>query len=315
MAQTERPKVIVICGPTGIGKTELSLALAEAFGGSIVSADSMQIYRYMDIGTAKPDASERLRVHHYMIDVADPDEAFDAARFCREGRQAVARIRAAGNVPFVVGGTGFYIRALLHGLFESPPVVSDILQRLKAEAADNGIAPLYRRLSVFDPAAAARIHPNDAYRVIRALLVCESTGMPVSAIRNAHGFQDQPFDALCLCLSVDRDVLYERIDRRVDAMLRAGLLEEVKGLLDRGYASDLRPMQAIGYRHMADIIEGRMGREEAVDLLKRDTRRFAKRQLTWFRREPDLAWVDPLERSALTARIHAFLNAPSVPVK
>lgn len=308
MPEPEKPKVVVICGPTGIGKTELSLALAETFDGCIVSADSMQIYRYMDIGTAKPDASERARVPHYMMDVADPDEPYDAARFCREGRRAVSEILRLGKIPLVVGGTGFYIRALLHGLFESQSLDPEVVASLKTEAAENGAASLYTRLSICDPEAAALIHPNDEYRVIRALAVCEATGMPVSEIRKAHGFRDQPFDALCLCLSVDREVLYERIDRRVDAMVRGGLLEEVKNLLAMGYSADLRPMQAIGYRHMAAFIEGRNRWEDAVDLLKRDTRRFAKRQLTWFRKDPDLVWVDPCDRQAIGTRIHEFLQ-------
>ncbi|MDA8404094.1 MAG: tRNA (adenosine(37)-N6)-dimethylallyltransferase MiaA [Desulfobacteraceae bacterium] len=308
MTQPEKPKVIVICGPTGIGKTEVSLSLAEAFNGCIISADSMQIYRHMDIGTAKPDDGERSRVSHYMMDVADPDEPYDAARFSAEGRRAIDQIRALHKVPFVVGGTGFYIRALLHGLFDARSVDPAITRRLERTAEADGIQALHGRLAACDPAAAVHIHPNDAYRIIRALAVFETSGLPASAIQKAHGFNEHPFDSLRICLNMDRAALYGRINRRVDAMVAGGLLDEVKHLLEMGYAADLRPMQAIGYRHMTDFIEGRVNWEDSISLLKRDTRRFAKRQLTWFRREPDMIWVDIEEKETISELIGGFLH-------
>jgi len=309
MNRMQKPKVIVICGPTGIGKTDLSLSLAEEFNGCIVSADSMQIYRYMNIGTAKPDAEERSRVPHYMMDIADPDEPYDASRFSIEGRHAVDQIRALQKTPFVVGGTGFYIRALLHGLFDALPGDPAITRQLEAESEACGIQSLYDRLAICDPEAAARIHPNDTYRIIRALAVFEATGLPVSEVQRAHGFKDSPFDVLRICLDMDRAVLYERINQRVDAMVAGGLLDEVKHLLAMGYGAQLRPMQAIGYRHMTDFIEGRANWEDTVYLLKRDTRRFAKRQLTWFRKETDMIWVSPEEKVNLSALIRGFLNS------
>jgi len=307
MVETEKSKVIVICGPTGIGKTELSLSLAEEFNGNIVSADSMQVYRYMNIGTAKPDASERSRVPHYMMDVADPNEPYDAARFSMEGRLAIHQIRELQKLPFIVGGTGFYIRALLHGLFDVKPVAPAVIRQLEETAANDGIKSLYDRLAVCDTEAAARIHANDAYRIIRALAVFETSGIPASKIQQAHGFRDAPFDALRICLYMDRAALYERINQRVDAMVAGGLLEEVKHLLEMGYSGTLRPMQAIGYRHMTDFIEGRSGWEDTVSLLKRDTRRFAKRQLTWFRKEPDMVWMGSEEKEAISECIRGFL--------
>jgi len=308
MIESGKQKLIVICGPTGIGKTDLSLSLAEAFDGCIVSADSMQIYRYMDIGTAKPDAGELNRVPHYMIDIVDPDESYDAAQFYREGRQAIAQIHGRQQVPFIVGGTGFYIKALLHGLFEAKPVDPVILDRLRNEADAVGIQVLYERLLACDPEAASKIHVNDAYRVIRALAVFEMSGKPMSQYQQAHGFAESPFDMLKICLFNDREALYDRIDRRVDQMVSDGLLEEVKKLIGMGYTEKLRPMQAIGYRHMIDFISGRMPWDETIELLKRDTRRFAKRQLTWFRKDKEMIWKAAGEVDDIMELVRKFLG-------
>lgn len=307
MEKSGGKKLIVICGPTGIGKTGLSLALAKEFDGCIVSADSMQIYRYMDIGTAKPSVAERRQIPHYMMDIVDPDELYDAARFCREGRQAIAHIHDMNKLPIVVGGTGFYIKALLHGLFEARPVDSLIVERLKKQSAEEGTGILYKRLCECDPEAAARIHPNDVYRVVRALAVYEMTGKPMSALQEDHGFKQNPFDVMKICLNDDREILYDRIDRRVDRMVADGLADEVKTLLGMGYSENLRPMLAIGYRHMTDFLQGRAGWAETIEFLKRDTRRFAKRQLTWFKKETDIIWASPEQIPALTTMIRRFL--------
>lgn len=306
-AQT-RPKIVVIAGATGIGKTELSLQLAEAFRGGIVSADSMQVYRSMDIGTAKPDPAERQRAPHFMLDVADPDEPYDAARYAREARACIAELHRAGQLPLVVGGTGFYIKALLHGLFEARPASEEVRAGLREEARQSGSRALYERLSACDPEAAARIHPNDAYRVIRALEVYELTGRPLSAWQQAHGFEDAPFEALKICLHMERDALYERIDKRVDQMVARGLLDEVRGLLNRGYTPDLKPMQALGYRHMVEYIQESLAWAEAIRLMKRDTRRYAKRQLIWFKKDTDFIWMAPDDAGAIRSRIEDFLK-------
>lgn len=308
MTPSVKPKVVVICGPTGIGKTRLSLFLAESLGGCVVSADSMQIYRHMDIGTAKPDPADRARVPHYLLDVADPDEPFDAARFSRMGREAIFEIHRLGKIPFVVGGTGFYIRAVLHGLFPARPLDTAILRRLREEAAAKGVLALHQRLANRDPEAAVRIHPHDAYRVIRALAVHEATGKPLSACQKDHGFRDSPFTTLGFHLEMERTALYRRIDRRVEEMCAGGLLEEVNKLLALGYSPELRPMQAIGYRHMVDYLAGRTGWDETLELLKRDTRRFAKRQLTWFKKEPDLVRRGPEETQVIAAHIRRFME-------
>jgi len=303
-----RPKIIVIAGATGIGKTGLSLQLAEAFRGGIVSADSMQIYRLMDIGTAKPDPAERRRAPHYMLDVADPDDPYDAARYAKEARGCIAELHRAGRLPLVVGGTGFYIKALLQGLFEARPASDEVRERLREEVRQSGSRELYERLSACDPETAGRIHPNDAYRIIRALEVYELTGRPMSAWQQAHGFADAPFEALKICLHIDREVLYERIDQRVDQMVAQGLVEEVRGLLNRGYSPDLKPMQALGYRHMVEYIQGSVSRAEAIRLMKRDTRRYAKRQLIWFKKDTEFIWMAPDDVGAIRSRIADFLE-------
>ena len=308
MLESSNQKIVVICGPTGIGKTELSLSLAGAFHGSIVSADSMQIYRYMNIGTAKSSPEEMDRIPHYMINVVNPDDSFDAVVFYKKGHQALNEIFDLKRVPFVVGGTGFYIKALLHGLFEAKPVDPEVIKKLKYDADADGIQSIYDRLAVCDPEAAARIHPNDAYRVIRALAVFEMTGKPMTEFQQAHGFKETPFDVLKICLSLERDALYERINRRVDRMVAEGLLDEVKNLLERGFGENLRPMQAIGYRHMVDYIKGHSDWDETIFTLKRDTRRYAKRQLTWFRKDKEMIWKAPEDVDDIKASVRKFLG-------
>jgi len=305
----DKPKIIVICGPTGIGKTELSLHLAEAFRGEVVSADSMQIYRFMEIGTAKPEPADQRRVPHFMIDVADPDEPYDAARYAREARDCVTAIDRRGRVPFIIGGTGFYIKALLFGLFAARPASPEIRAQLREEARVKGSHQLYERLAACDPEAVQRIHPNDTYRVIRALEVYALTGRPMSACQQTHGFSDAPFDALKLCLNIERQALYGRINQRVEQMMAQGLLEEVRELLKMGYSGDLKSMQSIGYRHMVDYIQGRATWIDAVDQMKRDTRRYAKRQLIWFKKDPDVTWMAPDDFRGARARIEKFLDA------
>jgi len=303
-----KPKVIVVCGPTASGKTAFAIELAEALNGEIISADSMQVYRYMDIGTAKPTAEERLRIPHHMIDVVDPDEPFDAEKYTAMARGAIAGTRTRNLIPFVAGGTGLYIKALVHGLFQLPPMDTEIRVQLKAEAEALGIHSLYQRLTRLDPESAARIHRNDTYRILRALEVYELTGRPLSEFQHTHRFGDSPFDVLKIGLRMEREILYQRIDRRVDAMVDAGLVEEVKGLLDRGYTADLKSMQSIGYRHMGDYLQGRTPWDEAVRTLKRDTRRFAKRQMTWFRADPDIIWMNPEHITSASRLVRKFLN-------
>jgi tRNA dimethylallyltransferase len=305
---TEQTRLVVICGATATGKTAAAIDLAGQINGEIVNADSVQVYRFMDVGAAKPTAAEKARVRHHLVDVVDPDEVFDAAAFARLGRRAVADIAARGKVPVVAGGTGLYIKALLGGLARRAASDPAVRQRLQRELAENGPAALHARLARIDPPTAARVHPNDAVRIVRALEVFEVTGQPLSAHHRDHRFTDAPFAAFVIGLDVPREVLYARIDQRVEAMVARGLEDEVRRLLARGYGPELKPMQSLGYRHMAALIAGRTDRQEAVRTLKRDTRRFAKRQLTWFRANRQIRWVAPPDIPLLLPEIEAFLQ-------
>ena len=306
---TTKPKIIIICGPTGIGKTSVAIKLAHHFKGHIIGADSMQIYKYMDIGTAKPTADEQARVVHHMIDIVAPDEPFDAARYAERARRIIAELSEQHILPFVVGGTGLYIKALLHGLFDGDAFDPQIRAKLKAEAETHGIEYLHRRLRHLDPETANRLHPNDTYRILRALEVVQISGQAISQHQRDHAFAEQPFDALKIGLNMPRERLYERINQRVDAMLTAGLLSEVKDLLQKGYAGDLKAMLAIGYRHMVDAIQGRSTLAECTRTLKRDHRRYAKRQLTWFNAEADIIWQAPEQIEEMIRLVNKFIGA------
>jgi tRNA dimethylallyltransferase len=305
---SSKPPVLVICGPTGIGKTAAAIAAAETFGGEVISADSMQVYRFMDIGTAKPTAEERARAPHHLIDVVDPDDDFDAARFSQAAREIALAMDRRGAVPIVAGGTGLYIKAMLRGLFRAKPPDPLTRQRFRQEAAEVGSEVLHRRLAVIDAQAAGRIHPHDTFRIIRALETATATGEPITDHHRRHGFRESPFRVLKIGLDMDRQALYDRIDRRVDAMIDAGLLDEVRGLLSRGYGGDLKSMKSLGYRHMVAFTSGRLTWEEAVRTMKRDTRRFAKRQLTWFRADKEIVWSAPEKIRAVFPKIEAFLR-------
>ena len=309
---TSQKKLIIICGPTGIGKTAAAIEIAEAFNAEIIGADSMQIYRQMDIGTAKPTPDEQNRIPHHMIDIIDPDEPFDAARFADLARAKAEQLYDRGIIPLVVGGTGLYIKSFLYGIFESEPVDSKIRERLKKEADEKGSDFLFQRLKQCDPVTAGKLHPNDTYRILRALEIHEATGKSISQYQDTHAFSEQLYDALKIGLNMDRALLYERINERVDAMLAAGFVDEVKMLLNAGYTRDLKSMQSIGYRHIVDYLEGRLTREECVRTLKRDHRRYAKRQLTWFGADDQIIWKKPGQMDDIKALISEFLKNHSV---
>ncbi len=289
----KKPKIVVICGPTGVGKTGFAIQLAQRFSGEIVGADSMQIYRQMDIGTAKPTAEEQAAIRHHMVDIIDPDQDFDAAAYARQAAECLERLAAQCKLPFVVGGTGLYIKALLHGLTASAPSDPRVREELKAALKRNGSAAMHQRLAAADPEAAQHLHPNDGYRILRALEVLEITGRSIRTHHAAHGFAHTHYDALKIGLSLPRESLYARIDLRVERMLSDKLEDEVRTLLDRGYAPSLKSMQSLGYRHMGDYIQGRLEFEEAVRTLQRDHRRYAKRQMTWFRADSQVNWLMP----------------------
>ena len=309
------PEVVVVTGPTGSGKTDLAIGLAQRFDGEIVNADSMQVFRYMNIGTAKPTAEERLTVPHHLFDVANPDEVYSAGRYAKEARAVATSIHERGRVVFLTGGTGLYIRAFLDGLIETGGADRALRERLENEqkrAAEAGDpAQLHRRLAAFDPLAAERIHPNDVRRTVRALEILEQSGQRASDVRGAHRFQDRPFRVLHLSIDPGREVLKERIDRRAEQMIEAGLLREVRDLRERGYASDLRPMQAIGYRHIQPVADGADILTNALEAMKSDTRKFAKRQRTWIRGLADVHWHEPGDSEAIFDRVGRFLSGKS----
>jgi len=304
-----KPKIIIICGPTALGKTSTAINLAGTFNGEIIGADSMQIYRYMDIGTAKPTTDEQSRVAHHMIDLIDPDEHFDARQFAEMAYEKIMKLYVGGVTLFVVGGTGLYIKALVHGLFKASRSDMHVRERLQEQARIYGADSLYQRLRRHDPDTAERIHPNDSYRIIRALEVHELTGKPITAFQQEHGFKDNRFRALKIGLHINREVLYDRINHRVDAMIDSGFLDEVKRLLEMGYSDDLKSMQSIGYRHLIDFIKGRCSWDETMRTLKRDTRRYAKRQLTWFKADPEIVWREPGQLREIQRLIKKFLQA------
>lgn len=270
----------------------------------------MQIYRHMDIGTAKPTAEEQARVPHHMTDIVDPDEPFDAARYAENAGAAVSDIVHRGKNVFVAGGTGFYIKTLIHGIFDAEPVDPDVREGLRQEAAEKGAPFLHARLGKLDPDTAQKIHPNDTYRIIRALEVYETTGETVSMRRNGHRFSETRYNALKIGLHMDRDRLYKRIDRRVDEMVAGGFADEVKRLLEMGYSKNLKSMQSIGYRHIVEFLDGNAAWDETVRTMKRDTRRYAKRQLTWFGADSEVVWTRPDDLENILNMAHRFLASP-----
>jgi tRNA dimethylallyltransferase len=287
-----KQKIVIIVGPTASGKSDLAVRLAEHFGGEIVNADSMQLYRGLDIGTAKPSPELRHRVPHHLIDIADPDQEFSASDFRREAAKAIADISGRGKRAFIVGGTGLYIRALLQGLVDSPSGAGDVRLELEEEARQLGNEALLGELAKVDPVTAERLHPNDLVRIIRALEVYRMTGNPISKQRSSHGFSGDYYSPLKLGLTVERGELYKRIDRRVERMMGDGLVDEVQTLLERGFSPQLKALRSIGYRHICAYLSGEYTLVEGVRLMQRDTRRYAKRQMTWFRNDKEINWVE-----------------------
>ncbi len=308
----ERPPVVVVTGPTATGKSALAIALAERFEGEIVNADSMQVYRYLDVGTAKPSLAERARVPHHLFDMATPDVVYSAGRFAREARAAAAIIHGRGRPVFLVGGTGLYIRAFLHGLVTEGGSADEAfratLEAENARAAEEGDpGRLHRRLAEEDPASAALIHPNDLRRIVRALEILHSSGRAPSLVRGDQGFAEEPYRVLHLALDSPVAELDARIDARCVHMVEGGLLQEVRSLVERGYGPELRPLNAIGYRHMWPVEQGSETLANALPAMQRDTRRFARRQRPWLRSVPEALWLDPRDDDAVAKAVESLL--------
>lgn len=304
----DKKNMVILTGPTAVGKSNLSIALAKALDTGIISADSMQVYKHMDIGSAKITPEEMCGVEHALIDVYEPDEPFHVVQFQHDAKAAMEHLWAENKLPLIVGGTGFYIQALLYDI-DFTQEDADLRLRRKYEqmAADEGAQALHERLTKVDPQAAAQIHANNIKRVIRALEFYEKTGTPISAHNETERAKESPYGFAYFVLTDRREHLYERIDARVDAMMSQGLLDEVKRLRDMGYTRDMVSMQGLGYKELLAYLDGECTLDEAVYIIKRDTRHFAKRQLTWFRRERDVIWVDKSEFDYDEDRILSYM--------
>lgn len=283
--------LIVIGGPTGVGKTRLAIALAERLGGEIVGADSRQIYRYMDIGTAKPTAEERARIPHHLIDIRNPDEDYSAAEFTQDASAKIQAIAARGNMPLLVGGTGLYIHAVLYGIFEGPGRDDAFRAQMQTFAQTHGAAAVHEALQRVDPRTAQRLHVRDLVRVIRALEVHHLTGHSISDYQATATMPLANYQVCFLVLTAPRPLLYARLDDRVEQMLTHGLVDEVLALRARGYHAGQNAMNSVGYKEILEFLAGRYDRATALALIKRNTRRYAKRQLTWFRKYEDAQWI------------------------
>jgi tRNA dimethylallyltransferase len=295
-------RALAIVGPTAAGKSETALMLAETLDGEIVSADSRQVYRHLDIGTAKPSAAEQARVAHHLLDVVDPDETFDAATFRARALAAVADVAGRGKLPVICGGTGLYVRVLLHGLFRGPAASPALRRELRAREEHEGAGTLHRELAREDPGAAARLHPRDLFRIVRALEVVRLTGRPISEWQREHAFAERPIAALVLGCTRPRAELDLRVEARCRTMLASGLLDEIRGLWRRGYGPELAPLQSVGYREMGAYLRGDMPFETAFEAFARATRRLAKRQRTWLRGAGEARWFHPYrDRAAILA--------------
>jgi tRNA dimethylallyltransferase len=302
----EENRIIVVSGPTASGKTALALRLCRILPLEIINADSLQVYRGMDIGTAKPAVSERLEIPHHLIDVADPDEEYNAGRFVGDAEEAIRGIRGRGKFPLVAGGTGMYIRALLRGL-DALPSDTGIRAALARRWEREGGAALFAELRAFDPSSAESIHPSDRVRILRALEVSAIAGTPASRLKRRWAEAAGKFRILFIAISAGRSELYGRIDARVDDMFRKGLVDEVRGLLAKGYGPGLKPMKSLGYRHVVSHLSGKRSLSDAIAEMKRDTRRYAKRQLTWLSREPDALWIGAEDTAAAVELAKKFL--------
>jgi len=311
MKNNKKPSIVIVSGPTAIGKTSVSIKLAQYFGGEIIGADAMQVYKYLNIGTAKPTEDEISKCKHHLIDVVEPDEEFNASIYKKKASKVIEDLYNKNISPFVVGGTGLYIKALTKGLFLEGSRNNEIAEKFDKELRDFGKVYLFEKLKKIDPDSAKRIHINDVYRIKRALEVYESTGETITDLQKSHNFGDTFYNTFKIALTMDREKLYERINFRVDLMIKQGLLDEVKRLLNSGYSSSLKSMQSIGYKHMCDFVEGRSSWDDAVETLKRDTRRYAKRQFTWFRKDSEFIWIEPDKIDSLLPQIKEFFGKGS----
>jgi tRNA dimethylallyltransferase len=300
--------LVIINSPTATGKTQLAIDLALTFGGEIISADSLQVYRFLDIGTAKPTVEERNRVKHHLIDVVDPDEEYNAAIFADQARSVIKCLAGQGKPVFVVGGTGLYIRALLRGIIATPDIDEKIRKHYRQLRDSQGRESLYNLLQQRDTEAAKRIKPNDSVRVIRALEVLEQTGESIVTMQKRHSFSDSNYNTCKIGLQLERTELKQRIAMRTDKMIAAGLQDEVRRLLDSGYKETIKPLQSLGYKQIIDFFKGVHEWENAIQLIKQETWLYAKRQMTWFTADKEIKWYSPELMGKICADVESFLK-------
>jgi tRNA dimethylallyltransferase len=285
-------KILIILGPTASGKTKVSLEIADILKGEIISADSRQIYRFMDIGTAKPGLEQRKRILHHLINIVNPDEYFSAADYSNGARAAIKNTLERGKEPIIVGGSGLYLRALFKGIFRGPGKNEELRSKLKQRAEEFGIESLYKELEQKDTEAARKIGPHNLVRIIRALEVYELTGKKISDLQKKGEYPPEEYDFVKIGLELDRERLYQRIEQRVEQMINDGLVDEVKGLKEKGYDPRFAPLKTFGYKEIFQYLDGKMSLEQAKENIKLETRHYAKRQITWFKKEEGILWLD-----------------------
>jgi tRNA dimethylallyltransferase len=304
----EKLPLVIINSPTATGKTDLAVKLALEFGGEIISADSLQVYRYLDIGTAKPTMEERKGIKHHLIDVIKPDEEFNAALFAENVRAIISKLAGEGKPVFVAGGTGLYIRALLRGMIDTPDVDENIRKYYRKLRDTHGKKYIYDLLLQRDATAAAQINPNDSVRVIRALEVLEQTGESITVKQKKHSFADRPYETYKIGIQIERKELKQRIELRTEKMIAAGLLDEVKGVLAMGYNENLKPLQSLGYKQIIGFLRNKYDWQSCVDLIKRDTWQYAKRQMTWFTADKEINWFAQDSLKEVSENVEKFLK-------
>ncbi len=303
-----KPQIVVITGPTAVGKTSLAMGLAQRFRAEIVSADTRQIFRHMDIGTAKPTKLEQAKTRHHVIDVVAPDQNFDVARYGKIARQAIADILFRKRRAFVVGGAGLYIRCLTRGLFAGPPANESLREELVRKEETQGAGFLFDWLRRVDDKAARHIHSNDKLRILRALEVWLLTGTPMSVLQDAHSFQEQPYDVLYIRLTRSRDELTKRIAKRCSAMMKKGFVEEVRRLLGMGYSQELPALRTIGYAQITEMLNGNITLEDAIEITVQQTCQLAKRQMTWLRSDRVDQWYEPSLQGKIVDTMGRFFD-------
>lgn len=306
---SELARIIAIIGPTASGKTEIGLQLARKIDGEIISVDSMQVYRWMDIGTAKPSVQMQAEVPHHLIDILNPDDSYNAGQFAKDADQVIAKLQQQNKPAILLGGTNLYVKALIHGIIPVPEISPDVKQGIQSQLRDKGLSCCYQQLQQLDPLSAQKLHPNDVSRILRALAVVTETGRSIQEFQQQHGFNQERYKVLFIGTRWPRDILYQRINQRTLLMVEEGLVDEAESLLWRGYSSNLPSMKSIGYKQAFAFLDDQINRAEMVAEIQQKSRHYAKKQLTWYRNKPDVQWLqgNKIDEPSIS-RVKRFLN-------